>query len=72
MSFSQVVFEFLGSLVFSLTPTPWDARCPNCYGDLRWISFWRKEKRIRSVDCHRQWVKGSQGRWRIDVPQNPS
>jgi hypothetical protein len=31
-----------------------------------------KEKRIRCVDCHRQWVKGSQGRWGIDVPQNPS
>ncbi len=42
MSLTQIVFESLGSLVWSLTPTPWNARCPNCYGDLRWISFWGK------------------------------
>ena len=67
MSLSEPIFEALASLIISLSPTPWDARCRECYGDLRWVSFRGREKRIRCLGCKREWVKDSQGSWQIDV-----
>ena len=70
MSLSEPVFEFLASLVYAFSPTPWNARCQECNGYLRWISFFGKEKRIRCLGCKREWVKDGQGKWQMDVPQN--
>jgi hypothetical protein len=72
MSLSEPVFEALGQIVWAVFFGFWSGQGPKCYGDLRWMSFWGKEKRIRCVNCHRQWVKGSKGRWEIDVPLNAS
>ena len=72
MSLLEHVMDLLGGLAFSLSTVPWEARCPVCRGDLRWVSFFSRERRIRCVDCEREWVKDGRGRWELDYPHNPT
>lgn len=70
MSFAEPIFEGLASLMFSLVPTPFDARCPVCSGDLRWVSFFGKQQRIQCLGCKREWVKDKRGRWQMTAPED--
>jgi hypothetical protein len=72
MSVSQFIIEALGQIVFNLSPTPFDALCPVCKGNLRWVKFFGKGKRVECPDCCRQWVKRGRRGWQLDVPLNPS
>ena len=67
MSFAEPIFEALASLMLSLF-SPFGAFCPVCYGDLRWDSFFSKERRIRCLGCKSEWRKDKQGRWQITAP----
>jgi hypothetical protein len=72
MSASQFIIEALGEIIFGLSPTPFDALCPSCGGQLRWVKFFGKGKRVQCRDCQRQWVKLGRRRWEPDIPLNPS
>jgi hypothetical protein len=72
MSASHFIIEALGELIFGWSPTPFDALCPACKGNLRWVKFFGKTKRVQCPDCRREWVKKRRGRWQQDAPLNPS
>jgi hypothetical protein len=72
MSVSQFILEALGQFVFSLSPTPFDALCPVCGGNLRWVKFFGKDRRVSCTECRRQWVKRGRASWELDVPLNPT
>jgi len=68
MSFAEPIFEALASPMLSLF-SPFNATCPVCYADLRWISFFGKQ-RIQCLGCKREWVKDKRGRWQMTAPED--
>ncbi len=72
MSLSEILLGLAEVVVYALSPLPWSAACPSCGGSLEWVTFFGKEKRIRCLECKREWVKGRRGRWEVDYPHNPT
>jgi hypothetical protein len=55
VSLSASIFELIGEIICSILEVPYDGLCPRCRGDLRWVSYFSRERRIRCLECKCEW-----------------